>query len=290
MTTVRLSAFSDEAADGLDGQIAALKRNGIAYTELRSVGGKNVSAFTEEEAKEYARTLRGEGIGVWAIGSPLGKTDIATDFGSYERTVRHVCALANIFGTDKVRMFSFFHAYGERQKVIDRLSRMAEIGKEYGVGMYHENEKEIYGDTAARVRELMHSVSGLRFVYDPANFLQVGERAEASLPLLGSCDYVHIKDARYDSGAVVPAGKGDGQIETLLTALRGNVTLTLEPHLTVFSAYKNIDSSELKNEIAFPDSGTAFDAAATALKELLCKTGYASRDTVGEYVASTCIA
>ena len=33
---IRLSAFSDEAAKDLDGQIEALKRNGIPYTELRS--------------------------------------------------------------------------------------------------------------------------------------------------------------------------------------------------------------------------------------------------------------
>ncbi|MFQ7076939.1 MAG: hypothetical protein ACLRSW_02870 [Christensenellaceae bacterium] len=31
---IRLSAFSDEAAKDLDGQIEALKRNGIPYTGL----------------------------------------------------------------------------------------------------------------------------------------------------------------------------------------------------------------------------------------------------------------
>ena len=81
MTTIRLSAFSDEAADSIDGQIAALKRNNIAYTELRSVDGKNVSEFTDKEAAEYVCKLHGEGINVWAVGSPLGKTDISTDFG-----------------------------------------------------------------------------------------------------------------------------------------------------------------------------------------------------------------
>ena len=38
---IRLCAFADEEDESLDGQIAALKRNGIEYLELRSVVGHN---------------------------------------------------------------------------------------------------------------------------------------------------------------------------------------------------------------------------------------------------------
>ena len=54
---IRLSAFSDEAAKDLDGQIEALKRNGIPYTELRSVGGKNVRDLSVREACECEKRL-----------------------------------------------------------------------------------------------------------------------------------------------------------------------------------------------------------------------------------------
>ena len=37
------SAFSDEAADSIDGQIAACKANGVTHMELRGVDGKNIS-------------------------------------------------------------------------------------------------------------------------------------------------------------------------------------------------------------------------------------------------------
>ena len=273
MTTIRLSAFSDEAADSIDGQIAALKRNGIAYTELRSVDGKNVSEFTDKEAAEYARKLHGKGINVWAVGSPLGKTDISTDFSEYENKVRRVCATAKILGTDKVRIFSFFNAYGKRKEVIERLQHMTDIGYEYGVTMYHENEKEIYGDTAERVLDLMDHVPNLRFVYDPANFLQTGECANDTLPLLRRCGYVHIKDARL-GGAIVPAGMGDGQIERLLGELKGEVTLTLEPHLTVFDGYAKIDCTQLRHKYHYNSSKEAFAAAAQALRELLRENCY----------------
>ena len=66
------------------------------------------------------------------------------DFNEYCKKVRHVCKLANIFKTKKIRMFSFFKAYDEEEKVFAYLREMVKIGKEYGVGMCHENEMERY--------------------------------------------------------------------------------------------------------------------------------------------------
>ena len=62
---IRLCAFSDEADDSLQGQIAALRRNDITLTELRSVDGKNVAMFLPQEATEIRRILNDEGISVW---------------------------------------------------------------------------------------------------------------------------------------------------------------------------------------------------------------------------------
>ena len=59
---IRLCAFSDEASDSLEGQIAALLRNNIKLTELRSVGGVNVKDFTNEQAEAYAKQLAESGI------------------------------------------------------------------------------------------------------------------------------------------------------------------------------------------------------------------------------------
>ena len=76
---IRLSAFSDEAGKALSAQIAALLRNGISLTELRSVGGKNVKDLTLEEAENYAKVLEQNGIRVWSIGSPVGKVKIGNN-------------------------------------------------------------------------------------------------------------------------------------------------------------------------------------------------------------------
>ena len=168
---IRLAAFADEADPSLDGQIAALKRNGIEYLEVRGLDGTNVSDISEEEAKEYYERLSAAGIKVWSIGSPIGKIKIGGDIDAHMEKFIHVCRLAKIFNTDKIRMFSFYEAYESKEKVFSTLSKMVEIAKEYGVKLCHENEKKIYGDTIERVLEICENVPGLYTVYDPANFI-----------------------------------------------------------------------------------------------------------------------
>ena len=272
---IRLSAFSDEAGNSLGEQIAALHRNDIRLTELRSIDKKNVKDFTENEAKEIHATLKSEGIGLSAVGSPIGKVKLSVDFDAYLDDVRHVCTLANIFETDKIRMFSFFDAYGDPDRVVEYLSRMVDVAKGYGVQLCHENEKKIFGDTAERVLYLMERVEGLQFVYDPANFLQVDEPADKTLPLLsGRCAYFHIKDVVSATEELVPAGYGDGQIPLLVRGINRDTVLTLEPHLKVFGSYAAIDGEAMKHRFRFESNGEAFDAAVKAMKEILTREGY----------------
>ncbi len=270
-----LSAFSDEADNRLDGQIAALQRNGLRYTELRNLDGKNVADLTEEEAAAVKKKLAKAGISVWSVGSPLGKVDISCDFAAYKEKVRHVCRIAKILGAERIRMFSFFHAYGEKEKVFAYLREMVQIATEEGVKLCHENEKDIYGDTVERVLEVLENVEGLYSVYDPANFLQCGEAAETSLAALhGKAEYFHIKDVIVETEELVPAGCGDGKIDELIARIDGDKVLSIEPHLAVFEGYAQIDGTEMKNKFHFTDNGEAFDAAIAAIKGLLVQAGY----------------
>ena len=286
---IRLCAFSDEAAPSLTGQIAAMKRNGIGLTELRSVDGVNVKDLSERTAEEIRRELDEGGIAVWAIGSPLGKVDISLPFAEYCPTVEHVMRLGRILGTKRIRIFSFFSAYDAEQIVVENLKRMVEIADRYGMILCHENEKDIFGDRPDRILRLHEQVKGMRLVYDPANFLQVNERAEDTPPLLhGLCDYFHIKDVISADGTIVPAGEGDGRIGELIDGIAPDrdTVLTLEPHLRVFAGYGAIDGSEMKNRYAYPSNDAAFDAAATALRELLRAHGWKETKGVYEYHGS----
>jgi sugar phosphate isomerase/epimerase len=272
---IRLAAFADEADKTLEGQIAALKRNGLEYVELRGIYDKNVLDVTLEEAEKYAKILSDAGIKVWSIGSPIGKIKLDDYSDDYKEKVRHIAKLARIFGTDKIRAFSFYEAYGRDEEVFAALREMQSIAESEGACLYHENEKGIFGDTAERVLKLVENVKGMKFVYDPANFTMIGEEADKTLNALHSkTDYFHIKDVISETKQIVPAGYGDGRIDELVANLQGDAVLSVEPHLAAFDGYSQIDSTEMKHKFHFTSNEEAFDAAVTALKGLLIKSGY----------------
>ena len=81
-------------------------------------------------------------------------------------------------------------------------------------------------------------------------------------------EYMHIKDALADK-RVVPAGKGIGNLPYLLQNYKGSV-LTLEPHLSVFDGFAQLEAEEkTEMEYCYPSQRAAFDAAVNALKELI---------------------
>ncbi len=277
---IKLAAFADEADSSFDGQLEALKRNEIEYIEVRGLDGVNISAISEEKAKEYAARLKEENVKVWSIGSPIGKVKISDDLDAHLDKLRHVCRLAKIFGTDKIRMFSFHEAYEEKEKVFSTLSKMVEIANEYGIKLCHENEKKIYGDTLERVLEISENVPGLYLVYDPANFIEVGEDPYKTLPALhGKCEYFHIKDVIAESKTLVPAGYGNGRIDKLVEMIGDDdKVLTIEPHLKVFNGFAEIDGTEMKNKFHYNSNGEAFDAAVNAIKAVIKNQGYKKVD------------
>ena len=272
---IRLCAFADEAGSSLDDQIAALQREGIPFLELRSIDGKNVLSLSEAEAEGYAARLRQAGISVFSIGSPLGKVDIDGDFDAYLEQVRHLFRLAHIFSCTRIRMFSFYHAADRREEVIARLRTMVSEADKAGVILYHENEKDIYGDTVDHVEDLMRSVPGLRFVYDPANFIQCGQDMNRAMDrLLARISYFHIKDVIRETGELVPAGEGDGLLPELIARIPRDAVLTVEPHLAVFDGYGQIDHTEMKGKHIYENNTASFAAAVAGIKKVLRGAGY----------------
>lgn len=282
---IRLAAFADEASSTFEGQIDALHRNRISLIEVRSLDGVNISNVSEEDAKSYAKRFDEESIRVWSIGSPLGKVDINCDFEEYTKKVRHICRLAQIFKTDKIRIFSFFNAYEAEEAVFSHLREMVSIAQEYGVRLYHENEKSIYGDTVERVLKIHEGVNGLGLIYDPANYIEVGEDLSIALRELHSkTDYFHIKDLIKSTGERVPAGYGDALIGELVERIGAKDTvLTVEPHLTVFEGYAEIDGAEMKSKFHYANGDEAFDTAVEELKQVLASHGYIYNEKNGGF-------
>jgi len=273
---ITLCAFADEADKLIVNQIDALLGNNINLLEIRGVDGTNIADITLDKAKELRVQFDNSGIKVWSIGSPLGKVNVDVDFDEYLKKVEHVCKIANILQAKQIRCFSFFKAYNDREKVLEYMQKMVDVGSKYGVFMCHENEKDIYGDTLERTVDILDNVKGIKCVYDPANFLQVGESdSNKTLDALHSrAHYFHIKDVISATGELVPAGEGDGNIDKLVANIKDDKVLTLEPHLAIFDSYKSFDDNEMKNKYLFRSNEEAFDCAVNSRKKILIKNGY----------------
>lgn len=273
---IKLSAFIDEYGDSIEEQIEGLKLNNIHLVELRSIDKKNVSTFSLEEAEGYYKKFLENDIKVWSIGSPIAKVDATSDFDAELNKLRHTCEIAKVFHTDKIRMFSFYNAYEYRDVVMSQLQKMVDVAKEYNVTLYHENEKAIYGDSLERVEDIMNTVNGLKYIYDPANFIQCEQEADKTLEaLVSKTDYFHIKDVDASTMQLVPAGEGSAKISKLISMLdHKDYVFTIEPHLALFFAYKLVDNEKLNTKYLYKDNHESFNAAVKGIKDELAKAGY----------------
>lgn len=244
-----ISAFGDEIADDLETQVRILNELDIPGLDVRGVWGKNVLHLDDDEAVKVKQICDDHEITIPCIGSPVGKSPLANPLENELKNLSRLYQIADIFNTRSIRIFSFYpedtstnaHYDGHVDEVIERLTTLAESAQRHGFVLQLENEKEIVGDTVARCQTIMEGIPNdhLRFLWDPANFVQVGEAnvTEDGWPVLSKhIGYVHIKDALVADGTVKPAGEGDGQVAELLTNLRDsgyNSVLSLEPHLKV---------------------------------------------------------
>jgi sugar phosphate isomerase/epimerase len=194
--------------------------------------------------------LADAGIGLSAIGSPIGKVPIDSPFEPHLDLFKRAIELCGVFGTMNIRVFSYYppekgfdgNWAPYRDEVIRRMRVKAELAAASGVTLFHENEHKIYGDEPTRVRDLMATVNhpNLRSAYDAANWVFCGYDPRQGWDLTKEfTSHLHIKDWKKPQGdeahghGVIP-GTGDGDIAY---SIRDAVTrgydgfATMEPHL-----------------------------------------------------------
>jgi sugar phosphate isomerase/epimerase len=242
----RISGFADEIAEDLDEQLDVLESAGIDRLDLRNVRGENLLDLSGERLVDLEATLDARGFTVTSIGSPIGKVGVADPLEPHMERLDRALELADRFDTDRVRVFSYYVPKDDdpadhRAEVLRRTRAAVDRAERADVTLVLENEKDIYGDTPGRVRDLLTAVDSphLRAVFDPANYLEIGVRPypDALLQVVEYVDQVHVKDARFgERGGIEPPGEGDGRIPETLAALhdRGFAgPLSLEPHLAM---------------------------------------------------------
>lgn len=276
--SIKISGFSDEIDKSIVTQFTVLNKLGISYFEPRGVDGKNISELTDDEVKALKENMKKYGIKASSIGSPIGKIFLSDDFDAHFETFKRVVKTAKELDAKYIRIFSFFKSYDNRDEVIEKLKMMIKYAKENDVILLHENEKDIYGDTVERCKDLMDTLycDNFKAVFDPANFVQCGQDTKKAYEVMKPyIEYMHIKDAQAVDGSVVPSGYGDGNLEYILTDLLKNGFdgfLSLEPHLGSFEGLSKLEMGDIMKDLPKSGEGT-FTVAYNALKNILDKIG-----------------
>ncbi len=276
-----LSAFGDEYSSDFRVQLEMLASRNIKYVEPRFLLSKNVADLTSKEAGEAKKMLDEYGIGVSAIGSPIGKIKLSDNFDEHIEKAKRCFDTANILGAKNIRVFSFYipentpreNSFGE---VTEKLSKLLRLADEFSLTLCHENEANIYGESPDDVLSLLKAFDGsLKVVFDMGNFVLDGHEPYpyAYNLLKDYIEYFHIKDALY-SGAILPPGMGEAKIREILSdyARLGKPTfVTLEPHLMDFAGLNSIATKAFENPVVFGSAEEAFLFAADKIKGILAE-------------------
>lgn len=283
---IEISGFSDEIASDFQTQLKTVNELGMRYISLRGINDKNIGDYSVEMIKkDVLPRLKQWDIGVSSIGSPIGKIYINDEnaFKKQLTMLKALCEISQLLNCQYIRIFSFyipkednFDAY--KDIVVSKLKAFARIAEQYNIILLHENEKDIFGDIARRCKLILDEVNSPNFkaIFDFANFVQCGENTQDCYDLLSDdIAYIHIKDAVYKDNFNVLCGTGDGQIESILVQFFESGYqgfLTLEPHLVVFDAIKDLElehSTETIQNSAAKDGAEGYKMQYEALLKIL---------------------
>ena len=279
------SAFADEIDANFDVQLSSLQKLGIGLLELRGVDGKSFVELNNSEVKTVCSKLDNSGIGLSALGTPIGKITADGDMKAHLDLFERIMDIGDMLNCKRLRMFSFYRSENMsesdfRARVFENIERLLERSEKRGFTLCHENEKDIFGwDAESELELLTHFNGRLKAVLDPGNFAFCGADASKGYPLLKDyIEYFHIKDAD-ESGAIVPPGKGVACLYDVLSAVAKDrkgkrVILTMEPHLMMFTGLSSLSKlDDIKHKYTFESPFAAFEYAYLSVKEMVERIG-----------------
>lgn len=276
----RLTGFADEIANELDVQVASVKKLGISHIEMRGVDGNNLIYHTDEKVKYIKNYLDDNGISLSALGSPLGKIGIQDAFEPHFEAFKRAVEVGHMMETKNIRMFSFYIPQDKplseyEEAVFERIGKFVDYARKNDAVLFHENEKGIFGEKAAECKKLMDCFYGDNFkaIFDFANFVQAKDDTLEGYKLLKPyISYIHIKDALWDTGEVVPAGLGDGNVKAILKDLNDSGFagyLSIEPHLSDFTGFSSLEGTGKRTLLKEGKKLSGFEAFELAYNSLL---------------------
>lgn len=280
-TSWTLSGFPDEAADDFPGQIRLVQQAGLRHLDLRGIAGRNVVELPLDEAQRCREQLDAAGLTVGMFGTPIGKLDITDPFQKDLDRLEHIAQLADLFACRLVRIFSYYNRTNLdkadwRNQSLERLGKLKDRAASLNLTLFHENERDIFGDRCEDVLAILdahHDGRTFKSIFDFDNFNQSGEDVwECWVRLRDRIDAFHLKDSDA-SCQHVPIGQGASRAKDIFAdaLARGFAgPLSLEPHLAHSPAVLATHASGRANQALKDMSPTeVWLLAAREAKELL---------------------
>ena len=271
MKQFKLGVITDEVTQDLEKALAWAKGYGLEWVEFRNVWGKYITEFTPDEVRRAKDLLAKYGLRVSVLDSAYFKTTLpgttskfaegkgdfaANEHEKQEALLERAFARAKDFGTDKVRIFSFWRVDDPRtvfERVAKELDRTAEITKREGIRLVLENEFACNVATGAESATMLKAVQApaLGLNWDPGNAYAAGELKpfpDGYAPLdKKRLWHMHLKDAEGTGANWRPIGGGKidyvGQFRAILKdGFTG--TMSLETHYLNAAKDKEASSRE----------------------------------------------
>lgn len=276
-----LAGIGDEAATALTGQIAAVARLGWSGIELRSVDGQPLGDLAPEQFTGVRRAVRDAGLSVPCLASRLGNwaRPITAPLDEELRELDVLAERAHALGARYLRIMSYpndgLPEPEWRERVLNRIARLAERAARHDVVLAHENCSGWAGADPERMLLLTEAAPGLRLLFDTGNGVaHAYEPLDVLRRILPHVAHVHIKDAVGTPERTTYVAPGDGQARVaeclrLLMEHGYAGALSLEPHV-----------SARPHEGVTADDSTAepFVRAGRRLQQLLRELTPQSRD------------
>jgi L-ribulose-5-phosphate 3-epimerase len=252
LSRIKLGITTDEIDDDVLTAARFLREHGLKWAEVRNIWGPYNTSQPVEKIHEAARIFDGNGIHVSIESTGFFKIPLPPDTPEGRKVLDDQWTLLNaamerakIFGTDKLRIFTFMLRKGETPSDksyarIDELLREASR-RAKGYRLAVENIGGGHVATGAQAGALLKRVkeANVGITWDPNN---AGESGEQSFPDgyrkmdPARIFHVHLRDYKHlPDGKVVWTAVGQGEFDNLgqIRALLKDgyrETFTLETH------------------------------------------------------------
>jgi sugar phosphate isomerase/epimerase len=268
---LKLGIITDEISQDLDEALNFTASYSLSYCELRSIGGKNIMNMTQGELESAKRIIEQHQFHVSDIGSPIYKWNLPempalpnerrdTFKASFtEQDAKDLLnksfQIARLFGTDKVRIFSYWRVKDPEKAyphVVPRLKKAAALAERNKILLLLENEPSCNVGTGKELGQMLRDINSpwLLGNWDPGNSVVLNETPypDGYSHVRGLFRHMHVKDAARDpkTGRThwMPVGSGvvdwQGQFRALIKDGYHN-TMSLETH------YRRPDGNKLES-------------------------------------------